>query len=134
MTEPESDAILLDANVLIAASVTDHEHHERARRWFTAGRRFATCPSTQGSLIRFIIRVASTDHAIDALAILTANERHEFWPDDAPYDATVLRDVIGHRQVTDAYLAVLATRKHSRLVTFDRGLSILRPDVVDLIN
>ncbi len=134
MTEPESDAVLLDANVLIAASVSDHEHHERARSWLTADRRFATCPSTQGSLIRFIVRVASTDHAIDALAMLTTNDRHEFWPDAAPYDATVLRNVIGHRQVTDAYLAALAARKRSRLATFDSGLSLLRPDLVDLID
>ena len=33
---------------------------------------------------------------------------------DANDDATVLRNVIGHSQVTDAYLAALAARKRSR--------------------
>lgn len=134
MTEDPSEAILLDANVLIAASVNDHEHHGRAREWLSDGRLFATCPSTQGSLTRFIIRVASIDHALDALSMLASNNRHEFWPDTAPYDATVLRNVTGHRQVTDAYLAALATKRQSRLATFDRGLSLLRPDVVELID
>ena len=133
-TDTASEAILLDANVLIAASVSDHERHARAREWLAADRLFATCPSTQGSLIRFIVRVASIDHALDALSMLTTNGQHEFWPDAAPYDATVLRNVTGHRQVTDAYLAALAAGKQSRLATFDRGLSLLRPDVVELID
>jgi hypothetical protein len=45
--------ILLDANVLIALLVNDHVHHSSAETWFlgvTDG--FATCPITQGSLIR----------------------------------------------------------------------------------
>lgn len=64
----------------------------------------------------------------------TSNSRHEFWPDVAPYDASVLRGVTGHRQVTDAYLASLAATRQSRLATFDRGLSLLRPDIVELID
>jgi len=133
-TETTTEAILLDANVLIAASVSDHKHHARAREWLAADRLFATCPSTQGSLIRFIVRVASIDHAFDALSMLAANGQHEFWPDTAPYDAALLRNVTGHRQVTDAYLAALAAGHRSRLATFDRGLSLLRPDIVELIN
>jgi len=109
------------AHALIAASVSDHEHHARARRWLAADRPFATCPSTQGSLIRFIVRVASVEHELDALSILTANEQHEFWPDAAPYDDSMLRNITGHRQVTDAYLAALAATKQSRLATFDCG-------------
>ncbi len=82
-----TDALLLDANVLIAVSVVGHEHHRRAREWLGGSRRFATSPTTQGSLVRYLVRVASTDHAIQALDLIGANERHEFWPDDAPYAA-----------------------------------------------
>lgn len=128
-----TDAVLLDANVLIAASVADHEHHQRARSWLGTTRRFATSPSTQGSLVRFLVRVASTDHALAAPELVDANERHEFWPDDGPYDALVLRDVVGRRQVTDAFLAESARRRGSTLATFDHGLSLLRPDLVELI-
>ena len=44
---------LLDANVLIALLVDDHVHHMAAENWFvsTSGN-FATCPITQGSLMR----------------------------------------------------------------------------------
>jgi hypothetical protein len=36
-----ADALLLDANVLIAATIADHEHHERARQLLGDSRRFA---------------------------------------------------------------------------------------------
>jgi predicted nucleic acid-binding protein len=41
--------------------------------------------------------------------------------------------VIGHRQVTDAYLAQLARANHGRLATFDRGLAALHTDIAELI-
>ena len=121
-----TDALLLDANVLIAATIADHEHHKRARQWLGDSRRFATCPSTQGSLVRYLIRVASTEHALDALRLLNQNKRHEFWPDHLPYCDDVLLGVVGHRQVTDAYLAALAASRDTKVATFDRGLTILR--------
>ena len=79
--------VLLDANVLIALLVDDHVHHPAAENWF-AGRdgNFATCPVTQGSLLRLLIREgqpATTARAI--LAGTTAHPQHEFWPDDLPY-------------------------------------------------
>lgn len=128
-----TDAVLLDANALIALSVADHEHHERARRWLGNSRRFATCPSTQGSLVRYLVRVATTEHAVAALALLESNPQHEFWADDSPYDSNVLADVVGHRQVTDVYLAATAARRSSHVATFDRGLALLRPGSVLLV-
>lgn len=122
-----TDVILLDANVLIALSVVDHEHHGRARDWLGGTRRFATCPSTQGSLVRFLIRIASADHALVALGLVAANERHEFWADDEPYGADMLNGVVGHRQVTDVYLCASAARRGTRVATFDHGLATIRP-------
>lgn len=126
-------ATLLDANVLIALSVQDHRHHCAAHTWLGRDQRFATCPSTQGSLVRYLVRVASTEHGLAALAALAANARHEFWPDVLQYAPGVLDGVVGHRQVTDAYLAAVAESNGARLATFDRGLSLLRPKVVELI-
>ena len=83
--------------------------------------------------MRYLVRMATTEHALQALQLLTTNDRHEFWQDDAPYDAATLADVIGHRQVTDVYLARSAHRRRSRVATFDRGLALLRPDDVVLI-
>jgi predicted nucleic acid-binding protein len=68
--------------------------------------------------------------------VLTAiheDPRHEFWPDDLAYRDVPLRGVIGHRQVTDAYLVALARRHGAKLATFDEGLAALHDDSVELI-
>jgi hypothetical protein len=59
--------------------------------------------------------------------------RHEFWADDAAFDAVSFDGVIGHRQVTDAYLAHLARVRQGRMATFNQGLAKLHPDVADLV-
>ena len=41
---------------------------------------------------------------------------------------------MGHRQVTDAYLAELARRHRGRLVTLDAGLAAVHPDVAELLH
>jgi len=127
--------VLLDGNVLIALSVVDHVHHEPASRWFAdLDEPFATSPITQGTLIRFLLRHGVT--AGKALAVLDdkiAHRRHEFWPDDQTYDAAALRGVIGHRQVTDGYLAALARVRGGTLATLDQGLAVTHGDVVRLL-
>jgi predicted nucleic acid-binding protein len=40
---------------------------------------------------------------------------------------------VGHRQVTDAYLAALARAHRGRLTTFDEGLVAAHPDVAVLV-
>jgi uncharacterized protein len=126
---------LLDADLLIALVVSDHVHHLAAETWWLARRAsFATCPITQGSLVRFLVREGQpAGDATAVLTALTAHERHVFWPDDLPYAQVDLRGVEGHRQVTDAYLASLARAHGGRLATFDRGLARLHADVVDLV-
>jgi len=71
--------------------------------------------------------------ALDTLRALLAELRHDFWPDEVSYVDTSLMGVIGHRQVTDAYLDQLARIRCGRLATFDRGLASLHPDVADLV-
>ena len=127
--------VLLDANVLIALLVDDHVHHAPAETWF-AGRAggFATCPVTQGSLMRLLIREGQTAEAARAvIADVAADPRHEFWPDDVAYTDVPTAGIIGHRQVTDAYLAQLARRRAARLATFDHALAALHADVADLV-
>jgi len=127
--------VLLDGNVLVALAVEDHVHHHAVERWFMAdGRGFATTPITQGTLLRLLLRsgMAASDAAA-VLQQLTGHERHRFWPDDRPFDRRTLRGVVGHRQVTDAYLAALARRRRGALATLDRGLALLHPDVAELI-
>lgn len=127
--------VLLDANVLIALLVGDHVHHAAAEDWFvsTTGN-FATCPSTQGSLMRLLIREGQQAAAARAIVgQIIASPRHEFWPDDIPYPDVPVQGIVGHRQVTDAYLAQLARGRGARLATFDEALAKLHHDVTDLI-
>ena len=126
---------LLDGNVLVALSFTYHTHAQSADPWFAnLHDSFATCPITQGTLLRHALREGlSADDARDTLARITNHRRHIFWPDDISYNDVRMTGVMGHRQVTDAYLAQLARHHGARLATFDEGLAVLHSDVADLI-
>jgi toxin-antitoxin system PIN domain toxin len=133
---------LLDGNVLVALIDRSHVHHAAAVAWF--GRHvgghdggFATCPITQGTLLRLLLRFGAVANAGEAVAVLrgiTAHPRHSFWADDMGYAEIAWTGVLGHRQVTDAYLAALARHRGGRVATFDRGLAALHPDVVEAID
>ncbi|MGI8679279.1 MAG: TA system VapC family ribonuclease toxin [Jatrophihabitans sp.] len=127
--------VLLDASVLIAAAFEDHEHNDAADGWLAdLGDTYATCPITQGALVRTAIRKGFT--ASDAIALLghiLAGDRHEFWPDDLGFVDVSMHGVIGHKQVTDAYLAELARERRGRIATLDQGLVALHSDVADLV-
>ena len=126
---------LLDANVLISLVDPDHVHHERATDWFSQQNGpFATCPITQGSLIRHLLRAGHTAGDIGvALERIQALPRHEFWPDDLPVTPQSIANVVGHRQVTDAYLSHLARARNCQVATFDRGLVAVHADVAVLV-
>lgn len=57
---------------------------------------------------------------------------HEFWPDDFDCRNLPTRGVIGHKQMTDAYLIALAASKQGRLATMDEALVALHP-IAELI-
>lgn len=127
--------VLLDSNVIIALMVPEHSHNAPARRWFeSSDEPFASCPITEGSLVRDLIRRGDPTSEIPVLlARIAAHPRHTFWPDDIPYSDISFDGIIGHRQVTDAYLAALARHHGGRLASFDRGLAAFYPDVVELV-
>lgn len=116
---------LLDANVLIALTVAEHEHHDRASTWAATTDHLALGPIVEGALVRFLVRMGESSHAAtQVLRALHAMPRCEFWPDSLPYADAPLDHVRGHRQVTDAYLAGLAAaRPHALLATFDTALA-----------
>ena len=73
------------------------------------------------------------DQALHQLGIVAAQPRHEFWADQVAFVDVPLTGVIGHRQVTDAYLAQLARSQTGQLATFDQGLAQLHTDVAPLL-
>ena len=120
---------LLDANVLIALTVQEHEHHKRATVWASTVDSFATCPIVEGALVRFLVRLGeSAITAAEVIQRIRNLPACEFWPDSISYADIDLGHVVGHRQVSDAYLVSLARSQAAALATLDEGLASLLPD------
>jgi toxin-antitoxin system PIN domain toxin len=127
---------LLDSNMLIALFWPSHERHDLAVKWFTRrrGKGWATCPITQAGFVRIVSNPAFSRDAVqprEAIQVLSANTAaidHQFWPDELPLaKAVAFANVrlIGHQQVTDAYLLGLAISKGGVLASLDKGISAL---------
>ena len=122
----KSKVYLLDSNVLIALATPEHSLNARATAWFLKGGRFATCPITQGALFRFHLRAgveATAESAKLLLESISSLPRHEFWADDVSYLDMPTRGIVGHRQVTDAYLVLLARKHGGSVATMDQALA-----------
>ena len=130
---------LLDLNILTALLWPAHEHHEAAHRWFRArGRaRWATCSLTQLGFVRIVSNPAFSRDAlppVEAVALLAENlthPGHEFWMEMLQLPAAIKGmepGLQGYRQLTDAYLLALASRRKGVLATFDRATRTLAGD------
>ena len=129
---------LLDGNVLVALVVESHVHHDRAHGWFVTLKRdrFATCPVTQGTLLRVHMRTAadrSAEAAWQALRGLAGHPHHDWWDDALDFFDVPHRHLQGSAQVTDAWLAELARRRGGRLATLDSACATLHGDVATLL-
>jgi uncharacterized protein len=127
---------LLDANALIALSWPSHEHHQQIQDWFklNAKKGWATTPFTQAAFVRVMSQPAFSNGAIgprEAAELLmrsTTNRHHKFLALDVEIAEVIgicSGGLMGHRQVTDAYLLALAIRANCKLLTFDSGLKQL---------
>ncbi len=125
---------LLDGNVLLALSIADSPDHGIARAWFEANVvKFATCPITQGTLLRLHPRSAKDprmEAAWRTLEAMLAHPAHVFWPDTLSYAEVSPKRLQGGAQVTDAYLAALARHHGAKVATFDTAFALLHSDVV----
>jgi uncharacterized protein len=129
-------AHLLDVNALIALIWEDHQFHDTMAAWFGrhAKRGWATCAITQSGFIRVMNQpaLAKPGRTVAELAEVLkqnlAHPAHRLLPLDFDF-ADVLAccrgGVVGHRQVTDAYLLTAAIRAGMKLLTFDSGVGTL---------
>jgi uncharacterized protein len=126
-------AHLLDTSLLIALAWPQHVHHAKAHEWFQSvgNSGWATCPLTQAAFIRIssnpkiIADAVAPRAALQVLQKIVALAGHRFWADDiAPTEAKTFTSaaLVGHRQVTDAYLVALVQHRKGKLATFDRGV------------
>jgi len=129
-------ANLLDVNMLVALLWGSHEDHKRVRTWFVGSSKvgWATCPFTQAGCVRILSNPAfsknapSLQQALELLSVNLNHPSHVFWPDDLTLIEAVRpmeRLLVGHKQVTDAYLLGLAIRRKAKLITLDRSISAL---------
>ncbi len=127
---------LLDANVLIALCWSNHVHHSAAHSWFKghAAQGWASCAFTQSAFVRVILQPAFSGSAMQAgevvklLALNTAHAKHHYLSID--FDMRAVQTactggLLGHRQITDAWLLTTAIRHQTKLVTFDAGIGSL---------
>jgi len=73
--------------------------------------------------------------ALGLLERITSMPEHAFWPDDLPLAKAISnkRPLVGHRQVTDAYLVALAVARDGVLATLDRGVMAVASDGGDCV-
>ncbi len=133
---PLAPGDLLDANVWLALSVSDHQHHARARLYWDgeAAEALAFCRITALALPRHLTTAAIMGpRALSGAAAWDALTRWLALPNiRLASEPAALDELLQHwaRSLdlragawTDAYLAAFATASGLRLVSFDRGFT-----------
>jgi len=124
---------LLDLNVLIALTDPEHQHHQKAWKWFASSgkERLGICPLTEAGFLRVTTNPAfhpgprTLEQAIAILQVLKGRDDYWYCPIDESWVTLTARfaaRIHGHHQVTDAYLLGLAIKENGVLVTFDQGI------------
>jgi toxin-antitoxin system PIN domain toxin len=114
----------------LALAWPNHQFHAAvvARLEQRPAPRWATCALTQLGFVRLssnpkIVEVRKTPaEAVSLLADLTRDEQHVYLETlpALPQTASVFRQLLGHQQVTDAYLLGVAEANSATLLTLDR--------------
>ena len=121
---------------MVALCWSSHEYHASALGWFRehAKQGWATCAFTQAAFVRVILQPAfsgeplQANQVIELLARTTAHPKHRYCEMD--FDLRRVQEactggLLGHRQITDAWLLTTAIRHDVRRVTFDPGIASL---------
>lgn len=134
MASSENRSLLLDVNALLALGWPNHQFHGAvvARLERPPAPRWATCALTQLGFVRLssnpaIVGVRRTPRqALGVLAGLVRDRRHRYVESlpTLPRVETHFRRLLGHQQVTDAYLLAVAATNDAILLTLDRRLAL----------
>ena len=127
---------LLDVNVLIALLDSKHGLHDRAHLWWRNEEKisWASCPLVENGVIRIMSNPGyhsqqrfTVTMIREQLFEFTQNTDHLFFPDDVSILNGSLFDhdfILGHNQLTDAYLLALAVSNDAKLVSLDCRISL----------
>lgn len=127
--------LLLDVNVWVALFDDAHIRNADALALLaTPDARIATCALTENGVLRVMnlpgyAKRAPPGFALvrEKLALACSDVDHEFWPCDVSLrEAATLHwsHIMGHNQITDAYLLALAVRHGGALATFDHHVAL----------
>ena len=130
---------LLDLNVLIALTEPGHSHHQSAWDWFSSASAsgWGICPLTEAGFLRVTTNPSfkpiqrTIAQATAILQMLKDQAGFHYWEINRSWvdlTAPFSRRIVGHEQITDAYLLGLAIEQNGYLVTFDRAIVSLAGD------
>ena len=127
--------LLLDVNVWVALLDDAHIHNAQALALFNQRKlQIATCALTENGVLRVLNLpgyAKRTPPGFDAvrqkLQLACSDVDHQFWPCELSLrDDGVLNwpRIVGHNQITDAYLLALAVSNGGALATFDHRVAL----------
>ena len=127
--------LLLDVNVWVALFDDAHIHNTQARALFQQPElEISTCALTENGVLRVMnlpgyARRATPgfDLVRQKLALACTDLDHEFWPCNISLrDENLLNwtRIMGHNQITDAYLMALAVHHGGAFATFDHRVAM----------
>ena len=122
---PNDDVPLFDVNALVALTLTTHQHHRAAHDYLKARVAWATCPMTEAALIRLLMNpavVGSRRRAGDVMSVVAGFRADPRWTLLADHTTLATPHIntavlMGHQQVTDLHLVILAASHGTRLAT-----------------
>ena len=126
---------LPDVNVWIALLDEGHVFHSQALLFIQRkGLRVATCPLVENGVIRVLnlpgyskFGPVGFERVSRKLREICSDMDHEFWPDDLSLRTQGLINwarILGHNQITDAYLLALAVARKGALITLDHRVTL----------
>ena len=127
--------LLLDVNVWVALLDDAHIHNAQALALFSQPKlQIATCALTENGVLRVLNLPGYAKRAppgFDAvrekLNLACTDTNHEFWPCNLSLrsdDVLNWPRIMGHNQITDAYLLALVVNNGGALATFDHRIAL----------
>lgn len=121
---------LLDINVLIALTDETHIHHSIVMEWIDRPELdWGVCAFTEAGFLRIVTNPRFGTHTIEeaneVLKELARQPGYRHWPVSDNWMALTApfrERIVGHQQITDAFLLGLAVKEDGVLATMDKTI------------
>ena len=133
-SKAHSRPLLLDTNALLAVAWPNHQYHGQvvARLERQPAVPWATCALTQLGFVRLssnpaVVGMRKTPgQSLAMLSKLVSDSQHRYLETlpSLPSAKLHFQRLLGHNQVTDAYLLAVASTNQAALLTLDRRIAV----------